>query len=185
MTLLNDGATYEAASTGSGSGNYDAFLRLQATRLEEGFNTDANGNILDNKGGNFTHNLMFTDIEAVDISGTNYMELRLDVNEDNGDGDPLRLTEFKLWVSEEQADLVDYTGNGNFDSGFSLAFDLSGFLDLEDVNEGSGFDDYVFHIPMKALEDAIATAGYNPAKVFVTLYSSFSAPIAVSRNGVF
>ena len=47
---LGSGVKYEASTVGSGTGNYESFLRLAANGDEEGFNTDDNGEA-DNKDG--------------------------------------------------------------------------------------------------------------------------------------
>jgi hypothetical protein len=88
LVVLGSGVQYETSTTGSGTGNYNSFLRLQANREEEGFNTDDGGEA-DNKDGVWTHSLRVSDLVAVEYNGVWYYEIRLDLNEGNA-GDQTR-----------------------------------------------------------------------------------------------
>ncbi|MER9655078.1 hypothetical protein NKJ26_16395 [Mesorhizobium sp. M0152] len=166
MADLGDGVILEATTIGSGTGNYDSFLRLQATGIEEGFNTDENGNILDNKS-SFTNDLQYGDIQSINIGGVDYIEFRLDLNESNNqaNGD-ISLTGLDIYLSGAGATLADYTADF---AGFTSVFHLSADQLLIDANHGSGTDDYRVLIPVSVFTAAGATAGS-----YVTLFSSFS-----------
>ncbi|TGQ93937.1 hypothetical protein EN847_34525, partial [Mesorhizobium sp. M1C.F.Ca.ET.204.01.1.1] len=63
---IGSGVLLEATTVGSGTGSYDSFLRLQATGIEEGFNTDQNGNVVDNKA-SFTHDLQYGNMQSINV----------------------------------------------------------------------------------------------------------------------
>lgn len=162
------GVLLDATTMGSGTGNYDSFLRLQATGVEEGFNTDQNGNVLDDKS-SFTHSLQYGDIQSINVGGTNYVEFRLDLNEsNNATNGEITLTDLRVYISGADATLADY--NAGF-AGFTSIFNLddSNPQLLIDSNHGSGTDDYRILIPVSLFQAAGATADS-----YVTLYSSFS-----------
>ncbi|TPI82639.1 hypothetical protein [Mesorhizobium sp. B2-8-9] len=173
MSIELDTQSYiEATTIGSGTGNYDSFLRLQATSVEEGFNTDQNGNVVDNKA-SFTHSLQWSDMQAIsaDPDGdgvfSQYIEFRLDLNEsNNATNGEITLTGLQVYISGAGATLTDY--NAGF-AGFVPVLDFSGAQLLIDANHGSGTDDYRVLIPVSAFIDA----GVTPDS-YVTLYSSFS-----------
>ncbi|MER9303027.1 hypothetical protein NKJ06_22520 [Mesorhizobium sp. M0293] len=163
---IGDDALLEATTVGSGTGNYDSFLRLQATNVEEGFNTDENGNVLDNKA-SFTHSLQYGDLVPIIVDGVEYIEFRLDLNEsNNATSGEITLTDLKVYLSGSGATLADYTaGFAGFDTVYSL--DTSHLL--IDANHGSGTDDYRVLIPVSSFTDAGVTADS-----YVTLFSGFS-----------
>ncbi|AZO47943.1 MAG: hypothetical protein EOS54_24200 [Mesorhizobium sp.] len=166
MADIGGGVLLEATTIGSGTGNYDSFLRIQATSVEEGFNTDQNGNVLDNKA-SFTHSLQFGDLQPINVGGTDYIEFRLDLNESNNTTNgEISLTDLRIYISGADATLADY--NAGF-AGFTSIFDLATTQALIDANHGSGTDDYRVLIPVTAFTDAGVTADS-----YVTLYSSFS-----------
>ncbi|MER9948525.1 hypothetical protein [Mesorhizobium sp. M0047] len=169
---IGDDALLEATTIGSGTGNYDSFLRLQATTVEEGFNTDQNGNVLDNKA-SFTHSLQYGDLVPiyVDLTDNNtddgayYIEFRLDLNEsNNATNGQITLSDLKIYISGSAATLADY--NAGF-AGFDPIVTLDGPQPLIDANHGSGTDDYRVLVPVSAF------AGATPDS-YVTLFSSFS-----------
>lgn len=161
-TDLGSGVLYEASTTGSGTGNYDSFLRLAANGDEEGFNTDDN-NEADNKDGIWTHSLLVGNLESVNIDGTDYYIVRLDLNEiQSGDSPNITLEDLRLFRSSDPADGDDF--DANF-AGLTEVFDLGDALDLVDTNHGSGTDDYIFYIPVSLFPD--------PGEYF-TLYADFS-----------
>ncbi|MBZ9847267.1 hypothetical protein LB565_04590 [Mesorhizobium sp. CA14] len=158
------GVLLDATTIGSGTGNYDSFLRLQATGIEEGFNTDQNGNVLDDKS-SFTHSLQYGDIQSINVGGIDYIEFRLDLNEsNNANNGEITLEDLKIYISSTDATLADY--NNGF-AGFTTVFDLSDPQLLIDANHGSGTDDYRVLVPVSLFKGATADS-------YVTLYSSFS-----------
>ena len=168
-TDIGGGVLLEATTTGSGTGNYDSFLRIQATGVEEGFNTDENGNILDNKA-SFTHDLQYSNLQAITVDNVQYIEFRLDLNESNNDvNGNITLTGLDIYVSNTGATLADYTAG--FTTGFTTVFHLdpSDPQFLIDSNHGSGTDDYRVLVPVSYF----TAAGVSPGS-YVTLSSSFS-----------
>ena len=147
------------STTGSGTGNYDSFLRVQANGDETGYNTDVSGQ-LDNKDGVWTHSLLISSLQTVTYNGVTYYEIRLDLNEiQSGDKANISLDDLKLFVGPA-------AGGGAYPafSGLTLKFDLSGSVALVDNENGSGTDDYQILIPTSML-----TGGTH-----LTLYSDFS-----------
>jgi uncharacterized repeat protein (TIGR01451 family) len=163
ISALNNGAYYDDTSINSGTGNYDAFVRIQASPIEEGFNTDEN-KVLDNKDGNFTNSIQFGSFTVVtkDFGDgeQQYVEFRLDINESPN---AVTLTELKIYLSSGPATEADYPSF----AGFTNIFDLGGTVSLLDHESGSGKDDYGFYIPLSAFAGATNNT-------YVTLYSSFS-----------
>jgi hypothetical protein len=159
---LGSGVKYEASTVGSGTGNYNSFLRLQKNGEERGFNTGQN-NLADNKNGIWTHNLLVSSLVVVNIGGTDYYEIRLDLNEtDSGDGPQITLEDLRIFYSTAPADGDDLD---NDFADLTKVFDLVGSLALTDINSGSGTDDYVFLLPVSLFPNSAA---------YFTLYSEFS-----------
>jgi hypothetical protein len=80
IATLNNGVILDAtvAATSVGTGVIDSFDRIQASGTESGYNTDAN-NVLDNKGGVFTHSLLVSGLDATTKPG--YYTFLLDINQ--------------------------------------------------------------------------------------------------------
>jgi hypothetical protein len=163
MPDIGAGVLLDPSTTGSGTGNYESFLRVQSNNSEEGFNTD-DPHQADNKDGIWTHSLQVGDLQVVMVNGVAYYEIRLDLDEiQSGDSPNITLTDLRLFLSSSPADGDDY--DNNF-ADLDEVFDLSGPVNLVDTNHGSGTDDYVLYIPVELLGD-------DPAAYF-TLYSSFN-----------
>ncbi|RWF46031.1 MAG: hypothetical protein EOS46_19120 [Mesorhizobium sp.] len=165
---IGSGVLLEATTEGSGTGNYDSFLRLQATGIEEGFNTDQNGNVLDNKA-SFTHDLQYSSMQSIKVGGVDYIEFRLDLNEsNNATNGNITLTGLDIYISNAGATSADYdAGFAGFTTVFHL--DLNDPQFLIDSNHGSGTDDYRVLVPVSDF----TAAGVSPDS-YVTLFSSFS-----------
>jgi len=160
---IGSGVLYEANTTGSGTGNYDSFLRLGANSNEIGFNTN-DPHLAENKDGIWTHTLLVSGLDTVFIGPIEYYEIRLDLNEvQSGDNNFITLEDMRIYSSTFGAD--EPTFNANFVvSGFTKVFDLGDSLLLDDSNHGSGTDDYVFYIPTSLFTGSD----------FLTLYARFS-----------
>ena len=178
-TSLADGTLIEAQPTPStGTGVIDSFLRIQASPIEQGINTDGAVQF-DTKSGSHTHHIFLADIPVVTIEGTAYREIRLDINESGGDSEPLTLSRMQLWYAGT-ADLSNFdpSGAGDLPTG-TLIWDLDSAtnggaankIELEDWNSGSGKGDYVFYIPETFFDDIVG----NP---YVYLYGAFGNPNA-------
>jgi hypothetical protein len=163
MTDIGSGVLLNESTTGSGTGNYESFLRLGANGTESGINSDTSG-LLDNKSGIFTHSLLVGDLQVVNVGGTDYYEIRLDLDEvQSGDSPNITLTDLRFFTSSAPAD------GGDLPPSFgdlTQVFDMSGTQALVDTNHGSGTDDYVILVPVDLL-------GNDPSAYF-TLYAAFS-----------
>ena len=150
-------AVSRRAATGSGTGNYEAFLRLAANGEETGYNTDVNGQV-DNKDGIWTHSLLIDGLQVVSTPDGDFYEIRLDLNEiQSGDSPLTTLEDLQLFVGGAAGADADFSGLTN-------VFDMSGAILLTDTNHGSGTDDYMIRIPVEML-----TGGD-----YLTLYAEFS-----------
>ena len=157
---LGSGVKYEATTTGSGTGNYDSFLRLADNGDEQGYNTDANGQ-LDNKDGIWTHKLLISSLAVINVGGIDYYEIRLDLNEiQSGNKPNISLDELQIYYGAA-------AGAGAYPSfsGLTKVFDLEDPLALVDTNHGSGTDDYRFLLP---------TSLFPSGAQYLTLFADFS-----------
>ena len=160
LISLGSGVFYEATTVGSGTGNYDSFLRLGANDQESGYNTDASGQ-LDNKEGLFTHALKVSDLAVIVIGGVSYYEIRLDLNEvQSGTKPNITLDDLQIFRGAAAG-----AGAAPGFAGLTKVFDLAGTLSLIDTNHGSGTDDYRFLLP---------TSLFPNANEYFTLYAKFS-----------
>jgi uncharacterized repeat protein (TIGR01451 family) len=158
LTDIGAGVLYGPSTTGSGTGNYDSFLRIAANNDETGFNTDV-AHQDDNKDGIWTHSLQVGSLDTVTIGTTEYYEIRLDLNEiQSGDSPNITLEDLEIFRSASPATDDSFAG-------MTKVFDLGSALSLIDTNHGSGTDDYVFYIPVSLFPD--------PSQYF-TVYADFS-----------
>lgn len=159
----------------TGSGAFDAFLRVQDSPNEQGYNTSTNG-ILDNKDGAFTKDIRITDLATVD----GYYSFVIDVNEANSPTNPdalITLDTLKIYTStsggQSVTNIADLQG--------VLRYDLDALEDntvrYTDGNSGSGQADIAFLIPISAFGGALPTD-------FVILYAEFGYANSPSFNGV-
>ena len=163
FTNIGSGVLLDQSSIGSGSGSYNSFLRIQHGTTESGYNTDTTHQ-LDNKDGTWTHSIQFSSMAIVNVGGTDYYEIRLDLNELNsGAGPNITLQDLQLFHSDAAATTPGTLG------GLTKVFDLSGTIDLVDHNSGSGSDDYVFLVPTSLFT---GSTGFSTSDYF-TLYADF------------
>lgn len=156
----------------AGSGNFDTFLKINASPVEQGYNTSANS-VLDNSNGPWTHDLQVGDLSLVqDLTGKYLVSLGMDLNEPNAAGAKYQsLDAFQVYVSpfgsqsvsdpsklgtliysmdalNDNAILLDVNRNSSGGSGRS---DLNIYLDL-DLFAGVKKTDYVyFYLKMGAV----------------------------------
>ncbi|MHC4418463.1 MAG: hypothetical protein ACYSU6_07735, partial [Planctomycetota bacterium] len=117
---LNGARFYQFDEIPTGSGLIDSFVRIQGTGVQQGYNTDGTLEF-DTKPGVFTHSIQISDLPTIDIGGTLYRELMLDINQN---GEPI------LSLDEIQIALHD-TGNL---SGYSSVF-ASPIWDLDETED--------------------------------------------------
>lgn len=148
----------------AGSGNFDTFLKINASPVEHGYNTSAK-DVLDNSNGPWTHDLQVGDLSLVqDLSGKYLVSLGIDLNEPNAAGAKYQsLDAFQVYVSpfgsksvtdpsmlgtliynmdaiSDNAILLDVSRNSSGGSGRS---DLNIYLDLS-LFGGVKHSDYVY-----------------------------------------
>lgn len=164
----------------TGTGVIDPFLRVQATGTEEGFNNNVDVFTLDDvaKGGQqYNHDLTLGDIPVVTLSGVNYYQLLLDINEPNGTQSEVSLHELEIWLKDSPiTSLSDPPVHDDLpDSGAVLSYDLDtgpdgdSVIELDyDLNHGSGSGDMFAYIP-------VTTLGTDLTKN-VYLYCAFGNP---------
>ena len=147
----------------------DAFLRIQNTGTEKGYNTDAAAqsgfNTVDTS--NATHSLRLDDINQVTIAGINYREFFLDIQETSSAP--------RLSVDELQIFLGPDGVQSNYGSGmlngitpvYNLDNGVDNWIKLDiTVNPAGTVGDMVAYIP----NSLFANPGSNP---YVYLYSKF------------
>lgn len=190
IDLLTAGNTYTDAggaiwnqfvSQPTGTGYINPFLRVRATGIEEGFNTDfgspfdpvgADKPPLDDVSSIWTHNLVLGDIVKHNVGGTDYYVFHLDINEPDGGGQNfLSLDELRMYTSATGS----YDTYANMVAGSALRWDMDGALTGNqtaylDYNLASGSGQY----DMELLVPASYFAGAAPTD-FLYLYCKFGA----------
>jgi hypothetical protein len=153
----------------TGTGVYEPFLRLQANKTEEGFNTSAPG-VLDNKAGIWTRDLLAGTIPTITVDNKQYREIRLDINENNSkQGRLLSLDSLKIYLQD--------TGGINSLAGLTnLKYDMDANTNILNPDNyvkldyslapGSGWDDMSVLLPESIFAD-------EAAHRYFYLYSKF------------
>ncbi|SHJ44649.1 PEP-CTERM protein-sorting domain-containing protein/MYXO-CTERM domain-containing protein [Rubritalea squalenifaciens DSM 18772] len=147
------------------------FLRIRMTGQEEGYNTNTNG-VMDNIDGTWTHDVLFSSLNTVNINDVLYVPFLLDVNENVPQGE-ITLEALQLFSSTtgglSHQSLADLAG----DSATTLLYDLDGagdssvLLDYNLQGTGSGRSDMGMFIPLD-LFDGVEDDD------FIILYSEFT-----------
>src|SRR5262245_21599094 len=154
----------------TGSGVIHSFLRVQATGMEQGYNTDARPLQLDeNKSPTFTRSLPIGQVPVVTINNVNYREFLLDINQKSSSS-LLSLDELRLYVGSA-GNLTGYNAATKMLAGLPAVYDMDGAGDVTvkmdyRLNPGSGGGDVTVLIPDAAFAGASANS-------FVYLYSKF------------
>jgi hypothetical protein len=161
----------------TGTGVIQPFLRIQATGVEQGYNTSG-GTPFDDKAGPWTHDLKFSDLQstAVSLNGTTYFKIMVDLNEPNGTKSTITLDSLKFFSSN--------TGGAtttNISQLGTLRYDLDAGGDNQVIfdaarNSGSGSGDAFFYIP------ASAFAGVN-ANDYIYMYVKMGDSDDTSAGG--
>jgi len=164
-----NGAIWEIFNTAdpTGSGVFEAFLRVQASPHEQGYNTDGRPLQYDEtKSATFTHSFLLSDVPQIMVGGVMYREFQVDINENNGSPDwYLSLDEFQVWTTNDP-NLLGYShpgnslGQGFFPDGIGtgqakLVYDLDDdgntYIKMDyRANAGSGKRDYRVFVPESA-----------------------------------
>jgi hypothetical protein len=162
----------------TGTGVIQPFLRVQASPTEQGYNTSG-GTPFDDKGGPWTHDIQFSDLQstAVTVNGTLYFKILVDLNEPNGAKSTISLENIQFYTSQTGSQTttnlsslgtlrysMDTAGGDN-----TVQFDAG-------RNHGSGSGDAFLYIP------ASAFAGTN-ANDFVYMYVNFGSADMTTAGG--
>lgn len=166
----------------SGTGVLNSFLRVQKNRNEQGYNTNAN-KVFDNKGGNFTRDVQFGELQSTD----GFYQFVLDIGEPGNNGSLLSLDGLKLFSSTtggQSSQSVDPNGNANGISG-TLLWDMDATVDnyvLLDAKRngkpGNGVSDMLLKVPETVF------AGQNANNYFI-LWSRFGLQPGSGSAGTF
>ncbi len=188
----------QVAPQPTGTGFIDSFVRIQHSPTEQGYNTDKRPVQFDEKTDlTYTHSLTVANVPIVNISGTNYREFFLDINEtDSTKGHLLSLDKLQIFLGAS-GNLGSYVASGltgtlnGLSPIYSMDTGVSGIGDLQDNwiqldyslnNGGSGKGDMVAYIP----NSLFTGTGANP---YVYLYSQFgtttSGPTALTSDAGF
>ena len=133
----------------TGTGVIEPFLRVQANGTEQGFNTSVN-QVLDNKDGIWTHSLLVSAVPVVNLGGTNYFQILLDINQ-TGANPLLSLDQLKVY-RQATGDISTIAGLTNQIYSLDGAGDT--FIRLNyDLNPGSGAGDMFAYIPVAGAGD--------------------------------
>jgi hypothetical protein len=135
----------------TGTGVIDPFVRVQADGTEQGYNTSG-GTPFDDKAGVWTHDIQFSDLQttAVTVSGTQYFQVLLDVNEPGGNSSVISLDRLEFYTSATGSQTgTDVPALGSLRWSLDGAGDSYVLLDAA-RNSGSGSGDMFAYIPASA-----------------------------------
>lgn len=174
------GALWTTTDTqATGSGVIDSFVRISDNGdVISGMNTSARPLTQDeNNSPTFTHDIQGVNVPVVDISGADYYEFLLDINQTGADPF-LSLSELDLcWsASGNQTILASATTcAGNLIYSLDAGADNNVVLDYSD-NSGSGSGDLFVYIPV---------SGFVTDPTYLYLWSEFGIPAPDQNNDGF
>ena len=137
----------------TGSGVINAFLRVQNGGTEQGYNHSLGHNVpWDTKPGIHTHDIQMDDLVVKNITGVDYYEFLLDINESNGhDNELLSLDNIQIYTRNGAIDSADesfdHLGDLRYNNDTGANGDTSVLLNY-DLNPGSGSGDMFFYVPV-------------------------------------
>lgn len=155
----------------TGSGVIDAFLRIQNRGTEQGYNHSLGHNVpWDTKPGIHTHDIQVEDLVVKNISGVDYFEFLLDINESNGhDNELLSLDNIQIYTRHAPISSPDegfsHLGDLRYNNDVGGDGDTTVQLNYN-LNSGSGSGDMFFYVPVSLF------AGTLPED-YVYFYSLF------------
>jgi len=181
-------------SGSTGTGVFDAFVRIQKDGVEQGYNTSGRPTQYDeNSSPQFTRNLPLNEVPLVKVGGTLYREFRLDINEVAGQPEGLlSVDRIRLFVSPTASIKNADPNSSTFgqSDGTFLAWDLDGagdvYLKLDyNLAPGSGNGDLRLLVPNASFGTAGTTCQYNgvggtPCGFYVYLYSKMGEEFSAS-----
>lgn len=146
---FSNGARFDVSfQQPTGTGVIDPFLRVQATGLEQGYNTSG-GTPFDAKAGPWTHNIQFSDLMSttVQLGGISYFRILLDVNEPNGSRSLITLDKMQFYTSATGSQTtLDVASLGTLRFDMNLGGPNQVIIDAG-RNHGSGSGDVNIYIP--------------------------------------
>jgi hypothetical protein len=165
------GAIYEQGSVGSGTGNYDTFLRIQGSggaTTEKGYNTDGPLEF-DTVGGIHTKSLLLSSLSVINLGGIDYYQFGLDINEPGSGSNSLLSLDSLMIYSGAVGNLTGY-GTGFTAPSATLVYDLDAGLDRyilldASLSTGSGTSDMRFFLPTSLFSD--------PTQPYLYFFSEF------------
>jgi len=172
-----NGAIYQQIDPQStGTGVINSFARIQpggSATTSSGYNTTEN-NIFDT--GNtdtFNHAITLGDVPIVNLSGTNYRQFLLDINENTGGGEEfISLDEIQIFAGgTANSNVTTFNGSGVLNHDGTLVYRMDAGMDnwgaMDDaLNSGSGSGDMFLYVL-----DSLFSSFADSADV--TLYSVF------------
>ena len=162
----------------TGTGYIDPFLRVQASPTEQGYNTSG-GTPFDDKGGPWTHDITFSDLQSttVTVNGTSYFKILVDLNEPNGAKSTISLENIQFYTSQNGSQTTtNLSSLGTLRYSLDTAGGDNQVLFDAGRNHGSGSGDAFLYIP------ASAFAGTN-ANDFVYMYVNFGSADVTTAGG--
>src|SRR6478672_11078633 len=141
----------------AGTGVIDPFLTVQATGIEQGYNTSAKNGVFDTKREpQWNHELQLKDLNTVAINGAQYYSFTIDINEPGAGKSQISLDALKIYTSPTAGQAttnVDSLGTKRFD----LDLPSDSYVLYDDLNSGSGQADIAFFIPTSAFAGVKST----------------------------
>ena len=153
----------------TGSGVIDAFLRIQNRGTEQGYNHSLGHNVpWDTKPGIHTHDIQMEDLVVKNITGVDYFEFLLDINESSGhDNELLSLDNIQIYTRSGAISSADegFSHLGDLRFNNDAGGDTTVLLNYN-LNSGSGSGDMFLYVPVSLF------AGAQPDD-YVYFYSLF------------
>jgi hypothetical protein len=154
----NDGQFVWTDEQPTGTGVIAPFVRIQADGTEQGYNTSG-GTPFDEKAGIWTHDIQFSDLQTttVELNGTQYFQVLLDVNEPGGTKSVISLDQLQFYSSAIGSQTTtDVASLGTLHWSLDGAGDSYVLLDAS-RNNGSGSGDMYAYIPVAAFAGVVST----------------------------
>ena len=171
----------------SGTGTFGTFLQTQDNPSEEGYNTDGTREFDTGSSPTFNHSILVSKIPTVPCESLDGLtttaglcwELFADINDSNAK-DPsaaqIQLTDLEVWFTGDK-NITGYDQGGTgFGSNADLAYDFSGNVLINDVNQGSGRGDLRYLIPIDGLSTPVpADCGFGSQScaTYFVLYTAW------------
>lgn len=156
----------------TGSGVIDSFLRVQNRGTEQGYNHSLGHKVpWDTKPGSHTHDVQMEDLVVRNITGVDYYEFLLDVNESSGrDRELINLDNIQLYTRSSPITSPDeslsHLGTLRYNNDVGPNGDTTVVLDYS-LNSGSGSGDMFFYVPVSLFAGTLPTD-------YLYFYSLFS-----------